>query len=154
MQIRHILIELHCLTYDQTFLSAIGMIKHLNCFAVVISLRVGQLVHLPGHFFLIMHHCACASVHGMQSHEHALCVHIPSHATWHVSCPTCNRSLPSRTLLVVLWQMCHVWITDWIVRGSVEMTDRSSYTKKNSTILHVLGGFMTVLPCLEPLQDI
>ena len=65
-----------------------------------------------------------------------------------------NRSLPSWTLRAVSWQMCHVWITDWIVSGSVEATHRPSYTKEKSTILHVFMGFMAALPCLEHLQDV
>ena len=40
-----------------------------------------------------------------------------------------NRSLPRWTLLDVLWQMCHVWITAWNVTGSVLATVRPSYLK-------------------------
>ena len=48
-----------------------------------------------------------------------------------------NRSLPLWTLLAVLWQMCHVWITAWNVTGSVLVTGRPSYLKQKSTIFHV-----------------
>ena len=40
-----------------------------------------------------------------------------------------NRRLPLWTHLAVLWQMCHVWITDWNVTGSVLATDTPSYLK-------------------------
>ena len=66
----------------------------------------------------------------------------------------CNRSLPSWTILAVLWQMFHVSITDWIVSGSIKVTNRPRYTKEKSTILHVFRGFMAALPCLEHLQDV
>ena len=67
-----------------------------------------------------------------------------------------NRSLPSWTLLAVLLPMCHVWITDWIVSGFIEATDRPSYTKEKSTILHVFMGFVIMAdqPCLEHLQGV
>ena len=65
-----------------------------------------------------------------------------------------NRSLPSWTLLDVLWQMCHEWITDWIVSVSIEVTDRLSYTRGKFAILHAPECFMADLPRLEHLQDI
>ena len=57
-------------------------------------------------------------------------------------------------LLAVLWQMFHVWITDWIVSGSIEVTDRQSYTRGKFAILHAPECFMDDLPCLEHLQDV
>ena len=63
-----------------------------------------------------------------------------------------NRSLPSWTLLAVLWQMCHVWISNWIVSGSVLVIGRPSYTKGKFGSLHVFRGFMADLPCLEHLR--
>ena len=80
--------------------------------------------------------------------------HIYAEIVWGMYGLPHNRSLPSWTLLAILWQMCHVWITNWIVSGSVEGTGRPSYTKKKSTILHVFRGFMAALQCLEHLQDI
>ena len=65
-----------------------------------------------------------------------------------------SRSLPSWTLLAVLWQMCHVWIPNWIVSGSVKVTDRLSYTRGKFAILHAPECFVAVLPCLEHLQDV
>ena len=49
-------------------------------------------------------------------------------------------SLPLWTLLAVLWQMCHVWITAWDVTGSVLVTGRPCYLKRKSTIFHVSRG--------------
>ena len=65
-----------------------------------------------------------------------------------------NRSLPSWTLLAVLWQICHVWITDWIVSGSIEVTDRLCFTRREFAILHAPECFVADLPCLEQLQDV
>ena len=50
-----------------------------------------------------------------------------------------NRSLPSWTLLAVLWQVCHVWITDWIVSGSILVIGRPSYTKGKLASCMFLG---------------
>ena len=44
-----------------------------------------------------------------------------------------NRSLPSWTLLAVLWQMCHVWITYRTSSGSVLMMDKLSRKYQKST---------------------
>ena len=65
-----------------------------------------------------------------------------------------NRSMPLWTLLAVLWQMCHVWITSLNVTGYVLVTGRQSYLKQNSTIFHVLGVFIAVLLCLEHHLDV
>ena len=54
-----------------------------------------------------------------------------------------NRSLPSWTLLAVLWQMCHVWITYRTSSGSVLMMDKLSRKYQKSTTWHASGSLMT-----------
>ena len=75
----------------------------------------------------------------------------------HTSTRTChihtqegsNRSLPSWTLLAVLWQMCHVWITYRTSSGAVLMLDKLSRKYQKSTTWHASGSLMTGIPCLE-----
>ena len=56
-----------------------------------------------------------------------------------------NRNLQLWTLLSVLWQICHVWITAWSVNGSVLLTGRPSYLKQKSTIFLVFRGVVSWL---------
>ena len=53
-----------------------------------------------------------------------------------------NRSLPSSTLLAVLWQVCHVWITYRMCSGSVLTMDKLSRKYQKST-WHDSGSLMT-----------
>ena len=62
------------------------------------------------------------------------------HGTGHRIICCHNRSWPLWTLLAVLWQMCHVWITAWNVTGSVLVTGIPRYLKRKSTIFHVFRG--------------
>ena len=45
-----------------------------------------------------------------------------------------NRGLPSGTLLSVLWQMGHVWITYGITSGFVQVTHKQKQSRLLSTI--------------------
>ena len=65
-----------------------------------------------------------------------------------------NRSLVSCSLLAVLWQMCHVWITYWIVSGSLKVITELSNTRGKSTILRAFGCLLKVLSQLEDLWDV
>ena len=60
-----------------------------------------------------------------------------------------NRSLPSWTLLAVLWQMCHVWITYRTSSRAVLMMDKLSRKYQKSTTWDASGSLMTGIPCLE-----
>ena len=60
-----------------------------------------------------------------------------------------NRSLPSWTLLAVLWQMCHVWITYRTSSGAVLMMNKLNRKCQKSTTWHASGSLMTGIPCLE-----
>ena len=88
----------------------------------------------------------------LQSHKWSKIVLDPSYVQ--LCEQLTNRSLPSWTLLAVLWQICHVWITNWIISGSVELTDRLSFTRRKFAILHAPVCFVADLPCLEHLQDV
>ena len=65
-----------------------------------------------------------------------------------------NRSLPSGTLLSVLWQMCHVWITYATVSGSIQAGDKQSNARGKSTILHALRCLLMVLSHSDHLWDV
>ena len=92
--------------------------------------------------------CFCAS-----SAIVLLCRRTDADAIHLVGCLCSIRSLPSGTLLSVLRQMCHVWITYGIVSGSVQAADKQSIGREESTILDAFRCLLMVL-CSDHLQDV
>ena len=90
-----------------------------------------------------------SSFHHLQTHTHT---HTKLHiSTYYYACQhknmshppqeVSNRSLAYCTLLGVLWQMSHAWITYGTVRRTVQMMGRSGVSSKKQQEIYPIACF-------------